>query len=93
MPHVLHLGSLKHSFSEIISEYEVNRRSSNELLRSIEIAKNIIFICSSKSVAAKQLVHACSMALGLHRIIIPISRSSCELSTFRNCDNFLSFSN
>jgi hypothetical protein len=39
---VLRLGSLKYSFSDIISECEVSRQSSDKLLHLMEIAKSKI---------------------------------------------------
>ena len=81
---VLHLSSLRHSFSDLISECEVSRKSSNNILRSIEIAKSKIIAWSSKLVAVKHFAHGSSLVLGLHRFIIPFSSPSCQLSLAGN---------
>ena len=81
---VLHLSSLRHSFSDLISECEVSRKSSNNILRSIEIAKSKIIAWSSKLVAVKHFAHGSSLVLGFYRFIIPFSSPSCQLSLAGN---------
>ena len=93
MIHVLRLGSMEYGIFAITSECEADRRCIDELLCSIKIAKGVIFTLASKLAVAKQFEHACSLALDLHRLIIPISRPSCQLSTFRKCVNSLTFIN
>ena len=89
----LHLSSLRHSFSDLISECEVSRKSSNNILRSIEIAKSKTIAWSSKLVAVKHFAHGSCLALGLHRFIIPFSSPSCQLSLARKYDFYQSCSN
>jgi hypothetical protein len=83
---VLQLGSLKYSFSDIISECEVNRQSSDKLLHLMEIAKSKIITWPSRLLAVKQFAYGCSLVLGLHRFIIPFSRRSCQVSLVRKDD-------
>jgi len=91
--HVLRLCSLEYGISAIISEYEADQRSTDELLCSIVIVKFVRHAFSSKLAVAKQFVCACSLVLDLHRLIILFSMTSCQLSAFRKCENVLSLSN
>jgi hypothetical protein len=90
---VLHLSSLRHSFSDLISECEISRKSSNNILRSIEIAKSKTIAWSSKLVAVKHFAYGSSLVICLHRFIIPYSSPSCQLSLARKYDIYQSYSN